>query len=159
MPDITIINETPNNLNVAFRFVAPANWTNTLEPGNSWTAPLSTMHYTFEVRIDVTDNRFSPEASWATAGDIVGGWFAGAASVVTGTLSATRVIPPAVGLAGAGFLMNHALEAGARFAQNPAGMVISVGVWIPFHNKTFAVRFQEDSGFALWDVDEGSRVS
>lgn len=49
--------------------------------------------------------------------------------------------------------------AGARFARDAEGVVISVGgVWIPFHNKTYAVRFDENSGYCLWDVDKNVRL-
>jgi len=115
MPDITVLNETPNNLNVAFRFVAPTNWTNTLTPGNTWTTHLASAPYTIEIRLDHENNRFSPEKSWATAGDITGGWFAGAASVTLGALalsSVTAIIPGTqAAIAAASVpLMKHAIE-------------------------------------------------
>jgi hypothetical protein len=115
MPDVTVRNETPNNLNIAFRFVAPANWTNTLTPGNSWTANLASTPYTIEVRLDHGNNRFSPQNSWAIAGDITGGWFAGAASVTLGALALSGVLgiiprAPAAMVAGTVPLMKHAIE-------------------------------------------------
>jgi len=163
MPDVTVRNETPNNLNVAFRFVAPTNWTNTLTPGNAWTTHLASTPYTIEVRLDQENNRFSPENSWATAGGIASGWFAGAASVTLGALAlsgATAIIPGGQAvMAGSVPLMKYAIEAGARFAQNANGMVITVGgVWIPFQNKTYAVHFNENSGYSLWDVDQNVRL-
>ncbi len=174
MPDVTIRNETPHILNVAFRFVAPACWTNALEAGASWTPHLASARYTIEVRIDNgTTNRFSAGGALATAGDITGGWLAGAASVlgVVGGIAARSVALP---------LMNHAIAgtsyillslffgcypfnvftiAGARFARNEEGTVITVGgVWIPFYNKTYAVRYAEDTGYSLWDVTDGEHM-
>jgi hypothetical protein len=38
-------------------------------------------------------------------------------------------------------------------------MVMTVGgVWIPFNNKIYAVRYNEDAGYCLWDVDENRRL-
>jgi len=153
MPDVMVRNETPDTLNVAFRFVAPANWKNGLPPGDTWTAHLASTPYTIEVRLDRENNQFSPQDSWATAGNITGGWFAGAGSVLGGFFGGS------VGRAAALPLMNHAIQAGGRFAQDADGVVVSVGgVWIPFYNKTYAVRFDENSGYSLWDVDENRRL-
>ena len=104
MPDVTIRNETPHILNVAFRFVAPASWTNALAAGASWTPHLPSVTYTIEVRIDNgTTNRFSAGGALAAAGDIATGWLAGAAGVlgiVGGGLAARGAALP---------LMNHAI--------------------------------------------------
>lgn len=149
MPDVMVRNETPDKLNVAFRFVAPASWNNSLLPGDTWTTHLASTPYTVEVRLDHENNQYSPQDSWATAGDITGGWFAGAASVLGGVFGGS------VGRAAALPLMNHAIQAGGRFARDADGVVVSVGgIWIPFYNKTYAVRFDENSGYSLWDVDE-----
>lgn len=110
MPDISVRNETPNNLNVAFRFVAPANWTNTLVPEKTWTTHLSSVPYTIEVRLDYENNRFSAEKSWETAGDITGGWFAGATSVALGALSVGGITSWIPSQAIAAPLMKHAIE-------------------------------------------------
>jgi len=152
MPDITVRNDTKDNLNVAFRFVTPVTWANTLTPGNTWTTHLSSFAYTVEVRLDRESNRFSTEKSWATAGDITGGWLAGAASVTLGGLSLCGGVA-SLGGAAAVPLMKHAIEAGGRFAQNADGMVLTVGgVWIPFHSKTYAICFDENSGYSLRDA-------
>ncbi|KZT02988.1 uncharacterized protein LAESUDRAFT_705368 [Laetiporus sulphureus 93-53] len=154
MPDVTVRNETPEQLNVAFRFVAPASWTNCLRSGDSWHTHLPSTPFTIEVRVDTEQNHFSAEDSARTAVDISTGWLAGTASVVGGFMGSF------VGGAAAGPLMGHAMAAGARFAQNADGMVITVGgVWIPFHNKTFAIRFDEGQGYSLWDVDENRKMS
>lgn len=135
MPDVTVRNDTPDNLNIAFRFVAPASWTNTLTPGNTWSTHLPSTPFTVEVRIDYDDNRFHEQNSWAIAALTLGN-----------SAAAER-------------LMNHAMQAGARFAQDANGMVITVGnVWILFHNKAYAVRFEENSGYSLWDVDQNVKL-
>lgn len=170
MPDVIVRNETPDKLNVAFRFVAPASWKNSLLPGDTWTTHLGSTPFTVEVRLDRESNQYSPQDSWATAGDVTGGWFAGAASVLGGVFGGS------VGRAAALPLMNHAIQgksiscspcsghrtvspAGGRFARDAEGVVVSVGgVWIPFYNKTYAVRFDESSGYSLWDVDENRRL-
>lgn len=104
MPDVTIRNETPHVLNAAFRFVAPANWTNALAAGASWTPHLASAPYTFEVRVDNGQNRFSAEGAWATAGDITTGWLAGSAGVLGlvggGLVGRSAALP----------LLNHAIE-------------------------------------------------
>ena len=103
MPDVTIRNETPHILNVAFRFVAPASWTNALSAGASWTPHLPSVTYTIEVRIDNGTNRFFAGGALAAAGDIAIGWLAGAAGVfgiVGGGPAARGAALP---------LMNHAI--------------------------------------------------
>ncbi|KAF9523740.1 hypothetical protein CPB83DRAFT_886739 [Crepidotus variabilis] len=163
MPDVTIRNETNNNLNFAFRLVAPANWVNDLSPGATWTTHLGSVPYTIEVRLNHGNNQFSSEKSWATAADISGGWLAGTASVALGAFSLGGMIASVPGRAAiaaiTGPLMRHAIDAGERFAQNADGMVVTVpGVWIPFYNKTYAVRFEEDSGYSVWDLDQNTRL-
>ncbi|KDR71774.1 hypothetical protein GALMADRAFT_213631 [Galerina marginata CBS 339.88] len=144
MPDVTVHNETPDNLNVAFRFVAPANWTNSLTPGNSWTTHLSSTPYTVEVRLDHgEENRFSAENSWAIAGDVTGGWFAGATSVVLGAFS-----------------LGGGIVAGGTGLAVATPHATCDGSWgkIPFSNKVYAVRFDENSGYSLWDLDGNVRL-
>lgn len=111
------------------------------------------VNFTVEVRLDSESNQYSAQDSWATAGDITGGWLAGAASVLGeafgGSLGRVTAAP----------LMEHAIQAGGRFARDAEGVVVSVGgVWIPFYNKTYAVRFDENSGYSLWDVTENRRL-
>ncbi|KJA20914.1 hypothetical protein HYPSUDRAFT_42506 [Hypholoma sublateritium FD-334 SS-4] len=153
MPDVTIRNETPHVLNIAFRFVAPAYWTNALIARESWTPHLASALYTIEIRVDNGRNRFSAEGAWATAGDITTGWLAGAAGVVSivggGFFGRGAALP----------LLNHAVRAGGRFAKDSEGMVVTVGgVLIALDNKTYAVRYDEDAGYSLCDVTAGERA-
>lgn len=111
MPDVTLRNETEEVLNVAFRFVSPANWTNALTPGSAYTTHLASVPYTIEARLDLGHNRFSAQGSINTACDISLGWLAGAGGVVLGGL----------GLGGNGFagaasfpLMAHAVQGALR---------------------------------------------
>jgi hypothetical protein len=114
MPDVTIRNETPQTLHIAFRFVAPASWTTSLEPGGSWTTHLGSVAYTVEVRLAFDHNRFTAEESLATAGNIVGAWAAGASSVILGmggVLGLPGGLPGSMrSFAGASYLMNHAVS-------------------------------------------------
>jgi len=109
MPNVAVLNETPGPLNIAFRFVAPASWTNTLEPGQTWNCDQGSFWFTIEVRRDLGHNRFSPEHSWQIAGNILGAWGAGAASVLFGTAGAVGIAPAAPAFMGASALMNHAV--------------------------------------------------
>ncbi|KZT02987.1 uncharacterized protein LAESUDRAFT_762405 [Laetiporus sulphureus 93-53] len=168
MPDVYVINETHDTLNIAFRFVAPADWENAVRAGKSWKTHLPSTPFKLEVRVDTIDNRFSAEDSVNTALDISAGWLAGAAGVVGGATAAFGLVglSPVLASTVGGFvarpLVKHAMKSTSqkRFQQNAEGMLICVGVLIPMHDiKTYAIRFDENAGqYIVWDVVENRRL-
>jgi len=130
-------------------FCAPAYYSNYVEAGDTFTAHVASVLYTFEARVVEDGNEYSLRNSLEKAGTITGAVAAGTASVVVGSFWALGTFgghfsaPGQVALACSGGLMRAANAAGAAYAEPGRGVVLTQNKWVGIENLRFSINVND----------------